>query len=367
MKNHTKIFSIMLFLSGLAVGNVYAMNYQHNIDASLSTQYETNPRLSLFNKTSVSKSILVPKYHMLASDETNNASITLSYRVERSSNTDISDDRNDPAVDLGWGRELENGGLFFKAHRDKSSTRETELDDTGIITVDGTRYFQSSSLGWTHNISEYLKFSINGSNDEVTYDDVSLVNYNTKSLSTSMNYQYSEFISPFITIGGSTTSFEDEQNDSKSKSIDIGVNWTVDEYISAVFTVGENRTENDGIEETNKTGSILVKMKSERLDSNFSITRSVTPSGVGSFSEADQLKGEFIYALSESSSLSLLLNMRENKNINTNKTKYYSTSYKQDISENFKMSLTASRKELENESGQANNNIYMFSLSYLFL
>lgn len=328
-------------------------------------QYESNPSFSAGNETSIYKKIVTPHFISSARDERNLWSADFSYHIERSSDPDISDDRDDPAIGLSWEHEFETGNLSANVRREEGSTRETELNDSGLITLDGTRKSKSASISWLKNINEIFSLELNGSRTETTYQNIDLIDYKTRDLAARVNYRSSETLLMFMEAGKTKYESLDNLTSSDSRQINIGSQLELSETTEAIISLGVSETENLDREGRENQGSFTLNFEEDRLEYSFTLSRTISPSGTGGFSKANQFIGNATYAVDETSNIGFELNYRKNLDIEENRTRMVSISYNQELGEQWNFSITGSRSDVEsNINDVISNNILSVSMSY---
>ncbi|MEJ2143454.1 MAG: hypothetical protein P8Y24_14105 [Gammaproteobacteria bacterium] len=338
---------------------------QHELVIPATIQYESNSAFLSDNATSVYKKILTPHFISSIRDERNLWTADFSYHIERSSDTNISEDRNDPAVELGWVHEFETGNLSLNLRHEEGSTRETELNDTGFISVDGTRKSKSASISWLKNLSEVFSFGLNGSGTETTYQNIDLIDYTTRALTARMNYRTTETLLIFLEAGKTRYESIDNQERSDSKQMNIGSQLDISDNTVAILSIGVSETENLDGEGRENQGSFTLNFEEDRIEYSFTLSRTISPSGPGGFSKADQFIGNAVYAVDEISNIGFELNYRKNFDIDENKTRIVSINYNHELGEQWNFTITGSRSEAEsNISDVISNDILSISMSY---
>ena len=147
--------------------------------APLSIDYDSNLNLSQ-QKKGVWRYTTIPKYSVALLNERNRWFTDLALTLQRSSNTNISADREDPAVGIGWQRELEKGSFSLNARYDKRSSRFTQFNTNAISDVDGTSVNKSLAANYSYALTERLNFSIGADYTKVAFTDSSFVDSTSK-------------------------------------------------------------------------------------------------------------------------------------------------------------------------------------------
>jgi opacity protein-like surface antigen len=330
------------------------------ISVPIGTEFDTNPTLvSSRTKQSIWRYTLNPRYRVSTTENLNRWYADAGLRIVRSSNKKITDDRQDPSLDLGWDRELEKGSFGIVLHYDKASSRFTELRTDGLVDKDGSATNKSISANWTHQINNKLNLSLNGQYSKTSYVGSNFTNSSNKSISATLNYELNEKVSPFVTVG--MTEFSPAGKKTRSKNILVGAKV----IITPNFTVSPAF----GINNESSAGSGWIANTSfnyigEKYLLGGSIARNVSPSAVGNFQKTDRLGLTYSYELSEKDRFGADLSWTKNKSDFDSETKQLSGWYSREINNNWQMRLFAETKHLTNGSLKANGNVIGINLTY---
>jgi hypothetical protein len=363
--------TLILLSSVIASQLAVAATIEHELSASAKIQYESNPSLSPFDRDSVKKYIVTPRYQMTMGDGINEWAGELSVNIERSSDTDLSEDREDPSIALSWARLLENGSLDVTFSADERSTRETELDDTGRIFVDGTRRLYSTGVTYERGLSEYLSLELSGSLNKTKYTNINLDDFTDTGLSAKFNYKYDETITTFLELGTTHKDPDGLEDESEFYSISSGAEWLPSEYITTTATIGANKI--SGENSVSGQGSISMNYTSEFSVFSVSISRSLSPTGSEGFSESNQVHMNYDRTLSEYSSAGMSVNWRDNlsdgSGISDDSSEIisYSAFYTRLLAEKLSLDVSAERRQRRDIRSSPANNIFSISLTYSFL
>jgi len=164
-------------------------------------EFDSNPRLEQGNASGTVRYRLRPQYsYTYHVDDANEWSAVLGANLERSSNTQVSANRQDPSVELKWQQETTTSSWGLNAKYFKASTRTTEFDQTGIVTADRTQTNRSVGANWGKYLTE--RWMANGGINQqwVDYDTDSLVSYRNSTASGGLAYDLtaSEKLSVFF-------------------------------------------------------------------------------------------------------------------------------------------------------------------------
>lgn len=360
-KRSNLISVILTNIIFIASSSLYAATWENQFTLPLAYEYQTNPTLSSTDEQSISKLVVSPAYSLNVSQDLNTWNANLSYKLERSSKAESSQDREYPSVNLGWNRALESGQMGVTAHYDDNSTRVTEFDDSGQVLVDGSRKLASISANWSHTINEKASIAINAGYSQAKYSNIGLIDYSTTSLGASINYKLNSKIEPFISFNSSKTDNEDAIEATDVQSLTIGTLYSATEKLN--FTVsGSVNNVKTTTEKTTNSASFTMNYGTEYTQSSILLLRSLAASGsTGSVVESTQLNASWSYSVTEISSLAVNIGARENKN--TNKTLTYRINYTDKLSESWDWRLSVEHRNLSRlGAADVSNNIVGLTL-----
>ena len=171
-------------------------------DASvpMGVEYDTNPRLLSTNKQSIWRYIATPRYSIAAVADRDRWYSDISLRLERSSDKSLSVDREDPNVLIGWQRDGERDRFSLIGRYNKASTRFTEFDETGLVDGTASSTTRSVAANWSRSMTERLNLSLGGQYLTTGYSGGNFTDYSTKSLNSTLTYDFNERVRPFIQV-----------------------------------------------------------------------------------------------------------------------------------------------------------------------
>ncbi len=162
---------------------------QQAVSMPAELEFDSNPELRPGSASSTVRYRLRPQYSYTHHvDDTNEWSAVLGANLERSSNTQVSANRQDPSVELKWQQEAPTSLWGLNAKYFKASTRTTEFDQTGIVTADRTQTNRSVGANWGKSLTE--RWMVNGGINQqwVDYDTDALVSYRNSTASGGLSY-----------------------------------------------------------------------------------------------------------------------------------------------------------------------------------
>ncbi len=357
-----------LLLTGLVAGfsnTVLADAWQQSFHLDTGVSYDDNINMSSTNEQDVWKGILKPKYTLKRVKDTDILTGSLAYNIERADDSNLSQDREDPTVNLDWTRQLLTGSFSLGGSYSESSTRYTEFDDTGDLTQDATRQNGSLYARYNHALSDRLSYDVSLDFQDVNYDGGTFTEYQDTSAGFTLNYQWDEVTRPYARL--SYSEYEPQTGsaiDSDQTNLAFGVDWQATETYNVNANGGYRLIERGGQEDDGWSADLRLTRTGEYLNSTFSYSRSASPSGDGNYSEADQVKYSLNYSYSDYTTIDGSINWRNNRSeTNDTETLNFMVGASHELSEFWRARLSYNHKIRETTT-TANGNVIMASLIY---
>ena len=339
-----------------------ASDYEQTYGVASTIDYDSNPTLSSKNKQSLFRYNLTPTYSFSKIDEVQHLIIDAALNLQRSSNSQISSDRKDPTFNVAWlysGERNTYDAIFNYA---KSSTRFSELTESGAIQRDGSALNKSLSVGWGRSISEVLNSKINASISDSTFSGANLNSYQSKSVSANLNYAYSLYASPFV-----QASFSDYKTQltptRNSSSYIIGSTFLLSDRLSWNFNTGLNISSSSG---TGFIGKLGANYQNEYSTLSVVIDRAVSATGLNDSQKSDSFNLAYNYTLNDLSSIGAAVSFRNTQSIFASKIRTLDGYYSKKINPNWDMRVTLSDRDYVTNTDSAHGNIIGFSLIYKY-
>ena len=328
----------------------------------MGVELDTNPRMSSTDKQSIWRYIATPRYSIAAVSDQNRWYSDVSLRLERSSDKRLSVDREDPNVVVGWQRDGERDRFSLIGRYNEASTRFTELDETGLVDNDTSSTTKSLGANWSRVLTERLNFSLGGQYLKTSYSGGSFTGYTTKSLNSTLTYDFNERVRPFIQLG--LTDFNPDgqgRSNTKSQNYLVGTHVDISPRLTVSASAGINHISSAG---NGRIANANFNYAGERYGLRGSIERSVSASSIGNFQEADRLSLGYSYDLSDKSRLGSDFTWRKNNSLNDSETKQLSGFYSRDLTEFWQMRLLLQARKIKNTNSSANGNVVGITLTY---
>ncbi len=333
-------------------------------------EYDSNTQLSPDNKQSIWRYTSTPTYTISAVDGQNRWFSSFGLRLQRSSNKEISVDREDPVLAVGWERELERGSFKLFGNYEKNSIRAVELKRTGLINSDGDQTTKSINAEWSRLLTERLTFTLGGKLLKTLYSVGDNVDYTNYGLDSTLGYKLNEKINTFVKITYLKYKPDDNFEDINSQNYTGGVNIEVSPSLSFSASAGWNHLSTAGNTFIASTG---FKYSVDRHAVNGVLERFVD-AGNGDSQRSERFVLAYLYQISDKSKIGSNFSFQKNSFLATNqatgplgdnKIMNLGAIYTRDISERWAMNLTAGfiRQKVSNQNA-ANAEIAGISFVY---
>lgn len=301
----------LVFCTGLG----WAGSWQHAVTSRVSTEFDTNPAMSPTNRDGIWRALFEPSYTLTGTNGADELRAGLALQVARSSNKNLSVDREDPSVFLDWRRRSDTGELGISTKYDEVATRATEADATGLVSADSTRASRALSAIWSKATSERSMLSINAAYTGVSYKGAGAYeNYATLSAGMNFSYDWSESIAPFLNISNVNQSPAGGGPSSRRTNTMLGLNWKVSERLDCTMQAGKSKGGGTGGNEDSQYVA-GVRYAGMRTQLALNADRQASASGLGGFVTADQVNGSWVFDLNEHSRTGVNIRWRKNRSI----------------------------------------------------
>ncbi len=382
---------MLLSLFKLAVG-ILLLSFTTNTIAEtlqsftlpLSYQVEGNPRLFVNDSLieSVNRVILVPAYSLMIDQGTEQIFANASLHIERSSNQIISEDRNDPSINIGWLHEYSKGQFDISALVIDRSTRESEFDQSSIVRFDNTRQNRSLLFNWLQSLGARTSITLNTEATNVGYakQTIGLSDFKYGLIGATWSYTTNGQVDIFTTFSyigymsdGTNTV---RSNESNAESIDIGIKWTVNEKVDITSSIGLNqRYQLLGLSNSSAVydestiaswqGLLNIQYMTLRTNTQLGITKGLSPLSSG-IVETNQLRVAWNYSLTERQQVGFNFGWRERLERIRIRTMNILANYIYEITPSWDFILTAENRNRVDSSNLATaySNSLMISIVY---
>ncbi|MBM3111244.1 hypothetical protein H8F21_03660 [Pseudomonas sp. P66] len=349
-------------------GMVQAAIWQSSAVLPTTVEYDSNPLLLTSEEKGVTRTYIAPTYSLVGTFDQDQLRMDLGVNVLRSSDTSIVDNREDPNVSLGWQRETERGGYGLVAQYSESSTLSGAVQDTGVVTTDGTQKLYSLAANWSRAITERNTLSNETRYSNARYDINSLTGYDEIANVVTWTYAWSERTQLFTDFGARRYEPEDDNSAAASNSYtpSVGVKYQLTERLESTVHVGVNKVSgSDG--GRRGEGGLLLRYTGERSDASLNAERTTFASAEGGFTEQDSVRGVWSYAVDDLSRVGLDAAWQDSKGQTPNTLQTYGAWASRELSPFCDLRLSLMYKERQQDDlPDATGTIIGLTLTYRF-
>jgi hypothetical protein len=359
------VFSMMCF-----TGSSYAIDYSLGYNLPFGTEYNSNIQMVENNKESVTLYNFIPTFTFIARDELNTYRVNGGLLVQRSSNSSVSSDRDDPNLGLSWNRDFDKGSFSLSTDYTKSSTRTSEFRQSGSVFSDGSSVVRSYNANLNYTFSEKLNTVSGIGYIQTRYDTSTLSDYSNKFFNTRLNYLYSEKLSPFAEYsinsyqddGTNTNNLVTNTGNSVSQNYSLGYVYQVNPRLNYDVAAGINHINSNGSQWIGSTG--LNWNIDDNSTLNAKLAREVSASGLGGFQKSDRFTAAYVRQLTQKDSIGSSVSWAKNKTINQTESKDLGAWYSRNLTENWSLRTYANYRNLKDSNRDANGYLVGVSFGY---
>jgi hypothetical protein len=278
---------------------------QNSITVPMEVERVSNPALDIESPGSVTLFRVSPRYEREWTEERRRSVLALGASIERSSNTDLVSNRNNPSIDylLEFGGERSLFGL--QASLVEESARSTEFEEFGRVSVDSTQRTASIAARWRQEVTATNRLEVEGVHRQVRYDTPLLEAYREDLLFGLVDFQRSADTRYFLE---SRVARLDPDGESASQNrYDLGAGWEAAVAAGVTFrgSIGASRITGAG-SGTEPFGRVGVAYEGERLSLDFRLDKTVEASGTeGRYVRLESFGTTASYQFTEASVLSI--------------------------------------------------------------
>lgn len=364
MKSFTaKLISGLSLLSFSA--NILAVTMQ-SLTLPLTFTHENNPRYSIINKQPISRITVTPNYSISSNSGANQWFSTASLSLARTSDQTISQDRNDPSLNLGWTHNYDTGEFSATGLLNDQSTQVSELTDSGLISGDNTKKTRAVSINWRNSLTNRTSLTLGQRVTKASFHGLTttgLVNYQNETSNVKVSHSLNDQTEVFSQLVYSLQKPENSDS-SNTKSLNFGLTWTMSEKINTTISVGANEAKSGNSSNQSWQARIGSNYATLRTKTQLSVSRSQSPSSTGSFNESNQLALGWSYSLTERDNIGFDVTWRENLSANNTQIKLFSANYKKELSLSWNFNLSATHNMREDKLTNVSSRSIMASIIY---
>lgn len=174
---------------------------QHSVRISSEVEQIENPMLAPVSPGSVTVRRLAPSYTYETQDDRSQSRFSASAVLENSSNTMLLASRTYPSLGYTWGYNWPTSSLELRANLTESATRNTELRDLGLVTVDTLERQFLTGATWNKDLAARTRLTLNALNRRVTYDSPLRQNFLEQQVTSRLAWEATERTSYYFEPG----------------------------------------------------------------------------------------------------------------------------------------------------------------------
>ncbi len=319
------IIPLMLGMLCAVPAKSRADSFSQSINVSSGVVYNTDPLFTPANQP-VWLAVLSPTYTVANTSGLNEWSLNAGLNIQRSSDTLVMVNRNDPTATLGWVHTLQSGSVSIKAHYEQDSTLfGVGQVGNSLVAQDGTSYVQSITANWLYNLNDTWQLDSGATANHTTYSSVnttspggsnstgSLFGYQSNTYNTKLTKQFSNTLSAYGQISYTQFSLDNQPISDTQFNTILGIQSTLSETLTLLADAGVTDTSGNAFSTpgnagassstTGAIGNITLNYLGLRSNGSLTVSRTDMPSGFGGFVLTDELNGEYSHDLSSNNSI----------------------------------------------------------------
>ena len=364
-----------------------ADSFSQSMNVSTGVEYNSNPLFMSTNQP-VWLAVLSPMYTVANTSGLNEWSLNAGLNIQRSSDTFVMVNRNDPTATLGWVHTLQSGSISVKAHYEQDSTL-FGVGQTGnsLVAQDGTSYVQSITANWLYNLNDTWQLNSNATANHTTYSSVNtaspggsnstgaLFGYQSNIYDTKLTKQLSNTLSTYGQISYTQFSLDNQPVSDTQFNTIIGMQSTLSETLTLLADVGVTDTSGNAFSTpgnvgassstTGTIGNITLNYLGLRSNGSLIVARTDMPSGFGGFILTDELSGEYSYDLSNNNSIGAGYAYLKNLSLYIDTTSQFNVWFSHQISSALSLKLMLQQRTFSAPGfSSASDNVASLFLTY---
>ncbi|MGV8919515.1 MAG: hypothetical protein ACOH2R_17240 [Pseudomonas sp.] len=350
--------------SGVANAAIWATS----VSVPSTVEYDSNPTLATSGEKGVTRSIIAPDFGLVGTSGVDQFLFGLGVNFVRSSETSIIKNREDPTLSLGWERENDKGRFGVTAKYSESSTLSDAVEQTGVVSSDGTQKLYTLAGNWSRAVSDRSTLENEIEYADAKYDVATLTNYQELANRFTWRYTWDDRTEVFTRFAAKR--YEPDSGasvaSSNSYSPTVGIKYQFSERLEGGLRLGVDQETGTSSGPTGQ-GGFDFHYKGERMDASIDVDRSSIASGQGGFSEVDRVQGAWSYALDEVSRVGIDASWQDSKGQTPNTLQKVGAWASRELSPFWLVRLSLLYKQRQ-QSGlpDANAQVVGLSLTYSF-
>jgi hypothetical protein len=350
MKKFALLALVSLWASQLALAADQSVTLQTGVE------HDTNPALRASGATpSITRYRLTPQYQKQWGSELD--AYTLSARVlfERSSDTAVSQNRQDPSLDASWQRQTSRGSFRLQGSLASASARSAALADTGQVVQDGTRISRSIKSDYSHALTEVDTLNLGANYQAVSFTKQSQTNYRETSASLKYGRQIAEKTDAFVEgvasryEPGAQTTLTSPSASSK-QTVSFGLRHQLASKFNLQGQAGLLRIPGNGSSTKSGQGwqgSLSLNHQGDRFSGSLQAGRAGSVNNLdGGYVVTDSLRVQESYLLAEDTQIGAQASFQRTNSVTTSKSTSAGVDLNQRLGEFWRLNVNVLHREV---------------------
>jgi hypothetical protein len=169
-----------------------AAHAQQSMSVAVGVERIENPLLSSTSPGGATVLRAEPSYALEVLNDRTRSRLSLGAVLERSSNTALIASRNYPSLGYAWAYSWPSSSLELRANLAEATTRNTEFEELGRISVDSRERSVVAGGRWSKELTARTQLALDLANTRVSYDSALLSGYRELHVSSRFSWEASE-------------------------------------------------------------------------------------------------------------------------------------------------------------------------------
>ncbi|MFT3812129.1 MAG: hypothetical protein QM740_02000 [Acidovorax sp.] len=333
---------------------------QHSVRISSEVEQVENPMLAPVSPGSATVLRLVPSYTYETQSDRSQSRFSASAILEKSSNTVLLASRTYPSLGYTWGYSWPTSSLELRANLTESATRNTELRDLGLVTVDTVERQFLTGAAWNKDLTERTRFTLDAQNRRVTYDSPLRQNFIEQQVTSRLRWEATERTSYYFEPGYGRLLPSGVGEDSLMSRWLVGVQSALGPDWALVASAGQARIHGSQ-RDSDLIGGLRLVYSGNRLTSEAEWAKSVQAVGgiiqtidsMSGYTKTESLRFRAGYRLTEGATLSAsVMRSRSSGFIGAVGT-VFNLTFEQELAANWSLVLAVDDRRTKSDQGSS--------------
>lgn len=330
--------TIVLCAVAAACASATSVYAQHAVSIATEVERIENPSLAAVSPGGATVLRVIPNYTYETQGDRTRSRFSAGAVVERSNNTRLLANRTYPSLGYSWAYTWPTAELELRANLAESSTRNTELEDLGRVTVDSRERTMLTGATWRKELTSRSQLTLGAENQRVTYDSPLLQDYRQQEVSTRYSWDATErttyYVEPayarLTPTGGAGTPV----NSSRNRLL-LGMRGQLAPDLELTASAGHVRARGAS-DLSGGVGGLRLTHTGSQLTSEVEWSRRIDAVGsVSGYVRTQVFRASLSYQLSEASTLSAGLTRSESAGVLASVGRVFSVALHHELNANW--------------------------------